>query len=175
MMAPRLVELHRVLKDTGSIYLHCDDTACHYIKLLMDAIFGVTFYRNHIVWRRATSHNDPKRFGRITDHILFYAKDKNPYWDGYAVATQKSDGKLQNSYPSRDERGYYRSGDLTGALHGTAKGSPSTLPWHGYDVYAMGHCWSPPKTGLYARYIDENLVPNYLKIKDVHGRLDDPG
>ena len=172
MMAPRLVELHRVLKVTGSIYLHCDDTACHYIKLLMDAIFGTTAYRNHIVWRRATSHNDPSRFGRITDHILFYAKGHNPYWDGYAAATHKSAEERQKAYPSKDERGYYRTADLTGPLHGAAKGVPSTLPWHGYDVHAMGRCWSPPKTGTYARYIDEHLLPGYLQIEGVHARLD---
>jgi len=74
MMAVRLMEMRRILKATGSIYLHCDDTASHYLKLLMDAVFGARNYRNHIVWRRATSHNDPRRYGRICDHILYYAK-----------------------------------------------------------------------------------------------------
>lgn len=74
MMAVRLIEMRRILKETGSIYLHCDDTASHYLKLLMDAVFGARNYRNHVIWRRATSHNDPGRFGRICDHILYYAK-----------------------------------------------------------------------------------------------------
>lgn len=74
MMAPRLVELRRVLKPTGSIYLHCDSTASTYLKLLMDAIFGPTNFRNEIIWKRFNFHADAKRFGRVTDRILFYAK-----------------------------------------------------------------------------------------------------
>ena len=61
MMAPRLVELRRVLKPTGSIYLHCDPTASHYLKLLMDAVFGPAFFRNEIVWKRTNSHSDAER------------------------------------------------------------------------------------------------------------------
>jgi len=77
MMAPRLVELRRVLKSTGSIYLHCDPTASHYLKMLMDAIFGPDDFLNEIIWERFGSHNDPKRFGRVTDTILFYSKSEN--------------------------------------------------------------------------------------------------
>lgn len=74
MMAQRLVELRRVLKPTGSIYLHCDPTASHYLKLVMDAVFGIANYRNEIVWKRTTAHNDPHRFGRVHDVLLYYAK-----------------------------------------------------------------------------------------------------
>ena len=66
MMAARLVELHRVLKPTGSLYLHCDPTASHYLKMLLDGIFGPWNFRNEIVWKRTSAHNDPKRYGRIT-------------------------------------------------------------------------------------------------------------
>ena len=65
MMAVRLLEMHRVLKVTGSIYLHCDDTATHYLKLLMDAVFGAGQFRNSIVWKRFNFHSDAKRFGRV--------------------------------------------------------------------------------------------------------------
>lgn len=58
MMAVRLIELHRVLKDTGSLYLHCDPTASHYLKLLLDGIFGPTSFVNEIVWKRYGAHND---------------------------------------------------------------------------------------------------------------------
>jgi DNA modification methylase len=74
MMAPRLVELRRVLAPTGSLYLHCDSTASHYLKLLLDAIFGPTNFRNEIVWKRFNFHADARRFGRVTDRILFYTK-----------------------------------------------------------------------------------------------------
>lgn len=77
-MAPRLVELHRVLKPTGSIYLHCDPTMSHYLKVLMDAIFGITNYRNDIVWKRKAgrgeTNNAAIRFGVTNDNILFYGK-----------------------------------------------------------------------------------------------------
>ena len=61
MMAPRLFHLHRVLKPTGSLYLHCDPTASHYLKLWLDAIFGPQNYRNEIIWERTGAHNDAKR------------------------------------------------------------------------------------------------------------------
>jgi len=81
MMCPRLVELRRVLKPTGSLYLHCDPTASHYLKLLCDAILGKDNFRNEIIWKRANAHNDPKRYGRISDTILYYSKSENPIWN----------------------------------------------------------------------------------------------
>jgi adenine specific DNA methylase Mod len=84
MMAPRLIELRRVLRSTGSLYLHCDSTASHYLKLLLDAIFGSENYINEIVWKRQTSHNDAaqgaKHYGRIYDVLLFYAKGRHYKW-----------------------------------------------------------------------------------------------
>ena len=74
MMAPRLVELRRVMKPTASIYLHCDPTASHYLKLLMDGIFGSANFRNDIVWKRTSAHNDPGRYGANIDNLLFYTK-----------------------------------------------------------------------------------------------------
>ena len=172
MMAVRLLEMHRVLKPTGSIYLHCDDTASHYLKLLMDSVFGANQFRNHIIWRRATAHNDPKRFGRNIDHILYYAKSDQWTWNGSDIATPKSDDEIKKSYPQTDERGPVRSENLTGPLHGTSPGMPSTTPWKGYDVYARGRCWSPPKTGAYAEYIERHFIPGYRNIEGVQERLD---
>ncbi|MBI2831676.1 MAG: restriction endonuclease [Chloroflexi bacterium] len=77
MMATRLLELYRVLKTDGSIYLHCDSTASHYLKMLMDTIFGMDNFRNEIVWKRFNFHADAKRFGRVSDRILFYTKGDN--------------------------------------------------------------------------------------------------
>jgi len=75
MMAPRLVELHRVLKSTGSLYLHCDDVASHYLKLLLDGVFGARFFRTEIIWKRTTAHgNATQNFGIITDAIFCYSK-----------------------------------------------------------------------------------------------------
>src|SRR6266581_52417 len=81
MMAPRLVELHRVLKATGSLYLHCDPTASHYLKVLLDALFGPTNFRNEITWRRTGSHSDAKRWSPVADILLYYSKTGSVIWN----------------------------------------------------------------------------------------------
>jgi len=77
MMAPRLLELRRVLKETGSIYLHCDPTASHYLKVLMDAIFGPQQFQNEIIWKRSASHGGATHFHDIHDTILYTQKGRN--------------------------------------------------------------------------------------------------
>src|SRR3954470_12497322 len=79
MMTVRLVELHRVLKLTGSLYLHCDPIASHYLKIILDTIFGISQFRNEIIWKRTSAHSDTKQgnvihMGRVHDVILFYTK-----------------------------------------------------------------------------------------------------
>jgi site-specific DNA-methyltransferase (adenine-specific) len=124
MMAIRLVELHRVLKSTGSIYLHCDPTASHYIKMILDAIFGVVNFQNEIVWKRTVAHNDPKRFGRIGDRIFFYARSKNKIFNH--IYGEYSPEQLSR-YKYSDERGTYRAENLT-APHFSAT---RTIEWRG--------------------------------------------
>ena len=110
MMADRLVELYRILKPTGSLYLHCDPTAGHYLKLLLDSVFGALQFRNHITWKRTTAHNDAQRFGRIQDHLLFYVKsDASPF---NRVTGQYSEKQLAR-YKYSDENGPYRAENLT--------------------------------------------------------------
>jgi len=83
MMAIRLIELHRVLKPTGSIYLHCDPTASHYLKLILDAVFGADNFRTEIAWKRSSAHSDARQgrrqHGRIHDVVLFYTKTGSNY------------------------------------------------------------------------------------------------
>ena len=90
MMAARLIELHRVLKPTGSLYLHCDPTASHYLKILLDAIFGADRFLNEVIWQRTGAHNDARRFGRVTDTILLYSRSAkytfNPQFEEYEAA-----------------------------------------------------------------------------------------
>ena len=74
-MAIRVIEVHRILSGDGSLYYQCDDRVSHYIKAVLDCVFGAAQYRNDIVWRRAAAHNDAKRFGRILDNI-FYLRQK---------------------------------------------------------------------------------------------------
>jgi DNA modification methylase len=102
MMAPRLLELHRVLKPSGSIYLHCDPTASHYLKMLMDAVFGGENFLNDLVWERFNFHADAHRWGRIHDDILFYGmcpgranyiKQRRSYEDSYIKSHFRTDEK----------------------------------------------------------------------------------
>ncbi len=112
MMCVRLIELRRVLKNTGSIYLHCDPTASHYLKLLMDTIFGVQNYRNEIIWKRTSSHSDAKRFAKISDSILFYSKSDDYRWN--KPRTDYDEGYTQTHYNNLDCNGRaFRYSDLT--------------------------------------------------------------
>jgi DNA modification methylase len=103
MMAPRLLELRRVLKDTGSIYLHCDPTASHYLKILMDAVFGTENYRSEIVWKRTSGHSDANRFGSVHDTILFYSRGQSSAWN--QLFQDYDPGYTDQYYRYRDEKG----------------------------------------------------------------------
>jgi adenine specific DNA methylase Mod len=81
MMSSRLVELRRVLKPSGSLYLHCDPTASHYLKLLCDAVMGKDNFRNELIWQRTSSHNDSKKWMAIHDVILFYSRSEKFQWN----------------------------------------------------------------------------------------------
>jgi len=86
MMAPRLLELHRVLKPTGSLYLHCDPVASHYLKMMLDAVFGPIGFRNEIIWKRSLPHgNVSKKFGSIHDTIFFYVKSATAMWTAHRL------------------------------------------------------------------------------------------
>ena len=138
MMAPRLVELRRVLNPTGSIYLHCDPTASHYLKLLMDAVFGAKNFRSEIVWKRSSAHSDGsqgrRQHGRIHDVILFYSKAEQPAWNPVHTAYDPSyvDTFYRHVEPGSGRR--YRLGDLTGP-GGAAKGNPF------YEVMGVERHW----------------------------------
>ena len=123
-MAVRLVELHRVLKPTGSIYLHCDPTASHYLKLLMDAVFGKDVYRNEIAWQRTSSHNDPQRFGRIADRILYYTKSRNRVFNVLYTAYSPEQAER---FKYKDERGSYKAENLTAPHFSETR----TVEWRG--------------------------------------------
>ena len=111
MMAVRLMEMHRVLKPTGSIYLHCDPTASHYLKLLMDAVFGAGNFRNEVIWKRTAGRSDAKRFGRVHDTILFYANGDSPTWHTQWLPHDES--YVNGAYRNQDERGRWQSDQLT--------------------------------------------------------------
>jgi DNA modification methylase len=144
MMAVRLVELRRVLKPTGSIYLHCDPTASHYLKLVMDAIFGIEFFRNEIIWKRSHAHSDSKQgsrhYGRITDTLLFYSKGPEPKWN--PQYTQYDQSYIDRDYRRIDADGRrYRIDNLQGP-GGAEKGNPS------YEVMGVTRYWRYSKVKM---------------------------
>ena len=152
MMAQRMAELHRVLKPTGSIYLHCDPTASHYLKLLMDAVFGKTNFRNEIIWRRTGTHNKVQRYAPIHDTILFYGKSDGYKWDNSRKPYMK--GHV-DAYFVQDEQGWrtnYYGNVLTGS--GT-RGGESGQPWRGFDPTARNRHWAIP--GRLLEDVDEDL------------------
>ena len=110
-MSVRVLEMHRVLKPTGSMYLHCDPTASHYLKAMMDAVFGRKNFRNEIVWKRQTSNNSAtKKYGAIADYILFYAKSDDATWN--QVYHRRSDVEMKQY--RRDASGrLYKTENLT--------------------------------------------------------------
>ena len=112
MMTPRLIELHRVLKDTGSIYLHCDPTASHYLKMLMDAVFGISSFRNEIVWNYGRGAATIKlALPKGHEILLFYSKGKKNYWD---APKRPYSEKLLQSLKKDDKGYYYTRGQRTG-------------------------------------------------------------
>ena len=137
MMAPRLVELHRVLKETGSLYLHCDPTASHHLKLMLDAIFGSTNFRNEIVWKRHSAHSSAKRYGPIHDVLLFYSISDRFTWTSPRLEYDAEYLARYYKYDDGDGRLYWRN-SLTAA--GTRQGS-SGKPWRGYNPSAQGAHW----------------------------------
>jgi site-specific DNA-methyltransferase (adenine-specific) len=136
MMAPRLVELRRVLKESGSIYLHCDPTASHYLKLVMDAVFGPQTFRSEIIWKRTNTHSDSKRWSDVSDSILYYGKSSNVIWNPpYAEHSEKY---LETKYRYSDDKGRYRLDNMT---------SPSPRPnmmyeWKGFPSPPLGWRYS---------------------------------
>jgi site-specific DNA-methyltransferase (adenine-specific) len=153
MMAVRLVELHRVLKPTGSLYLHCDPTASHYLKLVLDAVFGAEKLLNEIIWKRTSAHSSAKRFGPVHDIILFYAKSSDYVWN--RTFQPYSEKYISEFYTHVDGDGRrWRRSDLTGA--GTRNGETGQA-WRGIDITAKGRHWAWP--------------PSHLEEMDAAGRL----
>lgn len=116
MMAIRLLELHRVLKPTGSLYLHCDPTASHYLKLLLDGVFGADKYHNEITWRRygrpKGSQFSARKFGVSTDTIFFYSKTDRYTFDLSRIRAPLDEEELERMFPQEDEKGRYMSGPI---------------------------------------------------------------
>lgn len=138
MMAARLVELHRVLKPSGSLYLHCDPTASHYLKILLDTIFGPQNFRNEIIWKRSHGHNSANRYGSNHDSILFYSKTEVMKWN--QVYQNYDQDYLDKHYSHVDKDGRrYKHENPTGA--GISNGVTGQ-PWRGINPTSKGRHWA---------------------------------
>jgi len=136
MMAVRLVELHKVLKPTGSLYLHCDPTASHYLKVLLDAVFGATWFRAEIVWKRTNARGTAKNWPHLHDIIFHCAHPKSKH----AIPKVKADkGKTPHTLITGADGQKYQTYELTGA--GITKEGESGKPWRGFEVSPMGRHW----------------------------------
>lgn len=140
MMTARLVELHRVLKTTGSLYIHCDPTASHYLKLVLDAIFGPQLFRNEIIWKRTGAHGNARRFGPVHDVILFYSKSASYTWN--ATFGEYEGSYIEDKFSKAGDDGRsFQDVALTGP--GVRKGE-SGLAWRDFDPTARGRHWAIP-------------------------------
>lgn len=160
MMTIRLKELHRVLKSTGSIYLHCDPTASHYLKIILDLIFDPRNFRNEIIWKRFTFHADAHRFGRLHDIILFYSKSDEYTWNTQYVEYKESYKKSHFRY--EDERGRYRLDNLNppGGRGPIYEFHGFTRPWR----YTKRKMFELEKQGLI--YAPKGRVPQVKRYLD---------
>jgi len=183
-MVQRLLHMKSILRPTGSIYLHCDPTASHYIKVMMDGIFGHDNFRNEIIWKRTSAHSSARRFGPVHDTILFYTAGDRYTWNKLFQPYDQSYTDAFYTHVDPDGRRWRRS-DMTGA--GTRNGATGEV-WRGIDVTGKGRHWAwppadmermdkdgrlhwPARQGgmpMLKRYLDEQLgVPAQDVIDDI--------
>ena len=168
MMAPRLAEMRRVMRPTASIYLHCDPTASHYLKLLMDAAFGPENFRNEITWKRTYAHGAAKRYGPVHDVILFYAKTESYLWRG--LRTEPDPAYIDKHFRYVDEMtgNKFQAISLTGS--GVRHGD-SGKPWRDVNPTKVGRHWALPGKILAGLRIENVTLHDALDALDRAGRI----
>jgi site-specific DNA-methyltransferase (adenine-specific) len=174
MMAIRLTALSHTLKPTGSLYLHCDPTASHYLKVILDAIFGPQNFRSEVIWKRTSSHNSAKRWGPIHDTILFVSKSDSFVWNKVPVPYDEK--YVKKFYKYKDATGrVYRLSDLTGS--GVRHGE-SGKAWGGFDPTDHGRHWAIPsvvKEEFPDESDDEKSSLDWLNLFDRDGLVEMTG
>lgn len=171
MMTNRLLELHRALKPTGSLYLHSDPTASHYLKIVLDGVFGKAGFRSEISWKRSSAHNDAKQgrkqYGNIRDVIFFYTKSEQWTWNWLYTPYDQAyiEAFYRHVEPATGKR--YRLSDLTAAK----PGGDTLYPWKGVQPY-KGRYWAYSKAKMEefertGRLVcTKNGMPNYKRYLD---------
>ena len=135
MMAARLVELHRVLKPTGSLYLHCDPTASHYLKIVLDTVFGPENFKNEISWKRSGRRSSISKIYRRAHDIIFFVTKSSKYT--FNLVYETHDETLLRKYNKVDEQGRrYQLVPLMGS--GKVASGETGRPWRGFDPNTRG-------------------------------------
>ncbi|MCE2489527.1 MAG: restriction endonuclease [Anaerolineae bacterium] len=167
MMAARLAELHRVLRPSDSLYLHCDPTASHYLKLVLDTIFGEWNFRSEIIWKRhAHSHSlGAKQWPAIHDVLLMYSGGDTWVWN--TQYEQYSEEYVKQSFRYSDERGAYQAYPITGARPG---GPEAYAAWRGIRP-SPGRAWALPRHSLFPKWLDLPPEKEWREL-GVHTKLD---
>ena len=160
-MAVRLMEMHRVLRNTGAVFLHCDPHASHYLKQLLDSVFGPKNFRNEIVWKRTSTKDlDAQRFVRDGDRILYYTKSSDFTWNPQYGPLDPDYVAKNYRYNDNDGRGPWSSSDLTG---GKAGGPAAYLPFKGVPP-SSGRAWAPPRRDKFPRMVGDLLPDDYENL-----------
>lgn len=167
MMAPRLVELRRALKSSGSIYLHCDPIASHYLKMLMDAVFTPFGFLSEIIWKRTHAHGASKRYAPVHDTILFYAKGEAYNWRDFWLAHSPEYVESHFNHVDPDGR-RFQPISLTGA---GIRGGESGKPWRHIDPTAVGRHWALPGGILERLGVQGGTVQEKLDALDAAQRV----
>jgi DNA modification methylase len=161
-MRERMVEVHRLLKPTGLVWVHCDPTASHYLKVMLDDIFGRERFLGEVIWKRTSAHSSANRPGPVHDVLLVYAKGDRHTWKKVYQTYETT--YLDEFYTHVDPAGRrWRRSDLTGA--GTRRGETG-LPWRGIDVTAKGRHWAYPP-----RVLDEMDAAGAIHWPAKHGGM----
>ena len=167
MMSNRLTEMRRILKPSGSIYLHCDDTESHSLKLMMDAIFGRTTFKNEIIWKRTGGRSHAKKYGRVHDTILYYAGE-NATWNTQWM--EHDPDYIKRAYRHTDERGRWQADQLTAGSKKVGAGL-SHAPWRGITP-ANKRNWNTPIKGGMSDFLKDHIPGWPDAYPTVHDRLD---
>jgi adenine-specific DNA-methyltransferase len=169
MMYPRLILIHELLSDDGSLYLHCEPTVSHTLRLLCDEIFGQENFRNEIAWKRTSAHSSARRYGPVHDTILFYSKTASFVWNPQPRRLEPEDVSGHDVMRDADGRPY-RLSDPTGA--GVRRGETGQV-WRGIDVTAKGRHWAYPPSVLDQLEGDGRLVLNTRGVPRLKRYLDE--
>jgi len=164
MMGIRLAELKRVLRPEGSIYIHCDPTASHGLKLLMDAVFGAAAFKNELIWKRTSAHSGGRQYGRVHDVIFYYALGDPSRW--HQQYQPLDEDYVRRHYTGEDERGRYRRSDLT--ADGVRSGD-SGRPWRRFDPTSTGRHWAVPTRDRIPSWV---VLPDDYEARSTQERLD---